>query len=148
MLFELAVIHFVFTFRHVKVEINHEKEFDFERIYFFAVNTSDFAVIRVIEVLVVEKLGGKHEGTNDKSVHAVAVHDEVLILVDEAVNVDETENKTLFGTPGILGNSAEIVFNGYGGWTKCMKFANVRGIHMDTVIAFAKLRKYACQYWY
>lgn len=61
MVTELSVILSVCLARHKQTEVNHKKKLDLKRVDLMARHPADLRVVRVVEVLVIEELGRKHE---------------------------------------------------------------------------------------
>lgn len=145
-LLQLPIVHFIVFVGDIEIEVDHKEEFYFQRIDLFTIYAAHLTVIGVVEVLIIKKLGRQHDGGDNEAVDAERVYDQILVLIDQPIHINETQNEALLRASRIFGNTLQIVLDRDGGRAEGVELGHVRGVHRDVVVSFTELGQHASQH--
>ncbi len=93
--------------RDVEGEVDAEEELNLEGVHLSRGHSSNLGVVSIVEVLVIEELGGEHN-TSDGNAMDIQLRKEEVVALNEAINVDQGENEALGAARCVLVDALKV----------------------------------------
>jgi len=98
-------------------------------------DSSDFGVVGIVIVEIIEELCCNHNAGDEQPMNVQRVDDKCLIPLDDAINVDESYYEAVRATGGILENPFQIFLDTDARRLESVKHRDVSGIERKLIIS-------------